>query len=655
MPGLSAVPGIGKASIQKLERLGVRDTDGLLYLLPRRYLDLRPVPVAAIETEGEWVTVKGRIVQAHARPTRRRGLCLAEAELRDASGAIRLVWFFQSSFQRRLRPPVAPGAVCLATGRVRRAGLEFQLHDVMIHEDEPQDPLLPIYPLVEGLSQKRLRAWVQWALEHAVPDETLPVALLERTGTPPIGRALAMLHRPKELAEPEAGRRRLALGELFAYRLEAERTRKAADALAARPLPESLIPVAQFEAKLPFSLTNAQRRALAEISRDLAASRPMRRLLNGDVGSGKTVVAAYGALRAVLAGGQALVLAPTRLLAEQHQRTLGSLLSPWGVRVELVVSGTQGAERERILTEAGAGTPMVVVGTHALLSASFEAKNALFGVVDEQHRFGVEQREALDRHGRMHLLAMSATPIPRTFAMALFAEMDVSFLDERPPGRLPVDTRWIHPDKRAEVYAFVRREVMRGRQAYIVCPRVNPDTGEEDDGAAAEAFAAKLAATWLSDLAVGHVHGRMAPKEQEEAMRAFRDGKIQALVSTTVIEVGVDVPNASVMVIERADLFGLAQLHQLRGRIGRGNHQSYCLLVADPKSEVALRRVNVLRKYADGYKIAEIDLALRGPGEFLGFRQSGRSDFRFVDFSKDFDLMERIREWAAAEGRAEPV
>ncbi len=651
MPDLTVVPGVGKASVARLERLGIHDTDGLLFHLPRRYLDLRPVAIGAIDDDLEWVTVKGRVARAHARRTKRRGLCLAEAEIEDDTGSLRLVWFFQAPFRRDPKPPIDAGSKCIVTGRVRRSWDGVQLHDVIIHPKTPTEAFLPIYPLSEGLSQKRLRTWILWALDHAAPEETLPHSLLEQAKTPTLAQALDMAHRPSRPEDPEEGRRRLALGELYAYYKEAEAERRRAASGIALSCPESLMPIEEFERALPFTLTEAQRRALAEVSGDMERTRPMRRLLNGDVGSGKTVVAAYGALRAVLAGGQALFLAPTRLLAEQHQRTVRSLLSPWSVRVELIVAGMDAEERRNVVDAAANGVPMIVVGTHALLSAEFTASKAFFGVIDEQHRFGVDQRAALDREGRMHILAMSATPIPRTLAMALFAEMDVTLLDERPVGRKPVDTRWIHPQKREEVYAFVRKQVALGRQAYVVCPRVNPETGEEDDGAAAETFAARLASTWLADLNVGLVHGRMSAQEQETTMRAFCEGALDVLVSTTVIEVGVDVPNASVMVIERADLFGLAQLHQLRGRIGRGNHQSYCLLVTDPQTTSALRRVNVLRKYDDGRRIAEIDLAARGPGEFLGLRQSGRSDFRFVDFTKDIGLMESLRAWRAKSAR----
>ncbi len=637
----------------RFAKLGIRTDADLLLHLPLRYEDeTRIVPIAEVRA-GETCQVAGEVVHAEivARPRR-----MLQVELDDGTGRItlRFLHFYASQVGQ-----LAVGRRVRAHGDVRGGlfGLE------MVHpryrltgpaERLPQR-LTPVYPTVHGIGQAELRRTILEALAEADWSDTLRPGVAERLGLPPLMDALRLLHQPppdvpmsaiEDRSHPAC--RRLVFEELLAQQLSLKRARAARARQRAVPLPDGDGP-ARLLAALPFGLTGAQRRAWAEVSRDLGGTEPMNRLLQGDVGSGKTVVAALAAMQAIGNGRQAALMAPTEILAEQHHRKLVPWLSPLGVRVAWLAGSLTPAQKRKVRAAAAAGEVDLLVGTHALVEESVELPVLGLAIVDEQHRFGVAQRLAL-RAGRgealPHQLMMSATPIPRTLAMTYYADLDLSVIDELPPGRTPVVTKLVAEGRRDEVVARVRAAVAQGRQAYWVCPLIEESEALELQTAIDTHVA--LSAE-LDGLRVGLVHGRQPPAEKAATMDGFTRGEIDLLVSTTVIEVGVDVPNASLMVIEHAERFGLAQLHQLRGRVGRGTAESVCvLLYRAPLSANARERLRTMYETTDGFEIARRDLQLRGPGEFLGARQSGMALLRFADLERDVELVEAAREEAAA-------
>ncbi len=639
---VTAVPGIGPARARLLEKLAIYTVEDLLCFAPRRHLDARRVVSVQELVPGLRATVAGRVVEAERRPTRTAGLWLARAVVEDdAGGRLELVAFARGKGGRRpayVPLPASPGDFVLASGvpergpdgvwRMPRAEVE-PLERGGLHTGR----LVPEYPLTAGLTQRMMRRMVQAALDAFADEarEFLPEDVVRAHRLPPRGLAFRQLHFPGDGTALAEARRRLAFEELFLLRLAVGLQGRARAGRRGVPLPPPGPLAGAWLRRLPFEPTGAQRRAMRDIDGDTARDTPMQRLLQGDVGSGKTLVAAYALLRAVEAGGQAALLAPSEILAEQHAGTLSGWFEALGVPVHLLTGSTPAAWRERALRDVRAGRPVIVVGTHALLGPAVRFRRLLMLVVDEQHRFGVRQRNALAA-GRPapHLLVVSATPIPRTLALCLYGDLDVSVLDEAPPGRRPVDTRWVRPHRREEVYAFVRRRVEAGERAFVVFPAIGGDGEEAGRGEAADtevlAAAEKLAGGVLQGVRIGVLHGRQAAEDQAAVMRRFRDGDVQVLFSTTIVEVGVDVPQASVMVIEGADRFGLAQLHQLRGRVGRDGRQAYCFLIADPATDAARRRLHAVRGSTDGFALAQADLELRGPGELLGVRQAGLPD-----------------------------
>jgi len=644
----------------RLARLGVEQPGDILFVLPLRYEDRTHVQAIGSLHEGVHAVVEGEVLLCEIVLRRRRALLV---RLADGSGSLTLRFFYFSSAQRLA---LARGTRLRCHGEVRRGPFGLELvhpeyrHITVLNEPLPQT-LTPIYPSTEGLTQGRLRMLVDRALQALDRDEVvelLPGKVLERLRLPSLRAALETMHRPPlgtELSELAAGRhpaqRRLAFEELLAHQLSLMELRRRTRREHAPPLPDPAALEARLLAALPFRLTAAQQRVLDEVDRDLRLTAPMTRLVQGDVGCGKTVIAAAAAARAIGSGAQAAFMAPTELLAEQHARSLTRWFEPLGIRVSLL-TGSQGARARRAaLTAAANGQAQVCVGTHALFQGAVRFDNLALAIIDEQHRFGVQQRLQLAAKGGAgalripHQLIMSATPIPRTLAMTLYADLDVSIVDELPPGRTSVRTVVLPAAKRADIVARIDQACGAGRQAYWVCPLIAES--EELDCQAAEETAAALAEA-LPTRRVELLHGRMSAKRKEQIMQRFVAGEIHLLVATTVIEVGVDVPNASLMVIENAERMGLAQLHQLRGRVGRGAHESSCvLLYRAPLSPTARARLSAIRESNDGFHIARRDLALRGPGELLGRRQTGLAQLRVADLVRDADLLDEVRAAAA--------
>jgi ATP-dependent DNA helicase RecG len=646
--------GVGPARARLLEeRLGVATIGDLLYRLPRRVEDRSRLRRIYDLVHGTVETVQGTVVQIRQFRPRRRRLVIVKAAVTDGSGILHVVWYNQPYITRQL----PAGTRVVLHGRVQRQAGEIQMVAPEFEAiEEGEDTLhvgriVPVYPGTEGLSQRAMRAIVARALEDHAAElrEWLPEALRVRHGLPDLERAIRQAHFPDTQADHDAARGRLVYEELLLFQVLLLRQKAERDAEArgvtygdAREL------VARFHRSLPYTLTGAQYRVMTEILHDMDGRHPMNRLLQGDVGSGKTVVAATALLRSVGGGAQGALMAPTEILAGQHYLTLRTLLAPLGLTVTLLVGGLGRAAREEALEGVRDGRTDVVVGTHALIEGDVAFHRLGLVVVDEQHRFGVSQRAALRYKGeRPDVLVMTATPIPRTLALTLYGDLDVSVLDELPPGRSPIRTYSRTTVQRPKIYQFVRDQVTQGRQAYIVCPLI-----EESDKLQAEAateLGARLAGTVLHDLRVDVLHGRMKVDERDRAMEALRDGRTDVLVATTVIEVGIDVPNATVMVIEDADRFGLSQLHQLRGRVGRGTHQSSCILVGDPKTDEGRARLEAMVETTDGFRIAQRDLELRGVGELLGDRrQHGLGDLRVADLLRDHVWLERARGDAAA-------
>jgi ATP-dependent DNA helicase RecG len=655
---VTSLHGVGAALADKLGRLGVAQVQDLLFLLPLRYEDrTQIVPVGALQP-GARAAVEGEVQLTEIVYRRRRQLV---SRIADGSGFLTLRFFHFSAAQQQ---GLARGMRVRCYGEARRGPLGLEIvhpeYRLLRGEAAPLEELLtPIYPGTEGVAQGRLRALITQALgelDRSGVRDWIPPEVLEPLGLPTLRDALVYVHRPPREAridELAAGRhpaqRRLAFEELLAHHLSLKLLRREVQAEAARPLADPRHCAARFVAALPFKLTTAQTRALREIDSDLCAPRPMVRLLQGDVGSGKTAVAAAAAARTAGSGLQAALMAPTELLAEQHWRNFDAWFRPLGIPVALVTGSLAARARRSALEALASGDVQVAVGTHALFQEGIEFARLGLIIVDEQHRFGVQQRLRLrEKGGRggevAHQLIMTATPIPRTLAMTAYADLDISVLDELPPGRKPVQTVVVPEQRRQEVVQRIRESCRAGRQAYWVCPLI--DESEELRHQAAEETAAALAEA-LPDVRVGIVHGRMPAGKKDAAMHAFKAGRIQLLVATTVIEVGVDVPNATLMVIENAERMGLAQLHQLRGRVGRGAGASTCvLLYRQPLSELARERLSAIRETSDGFEIARRDLELRGPGELLGTRQTGLAQLRVADLLRDADLLPRVQKAA---------
>jgi ATP-dependent DNA helicase RecG len=639
--------GVGPRRADALARLGVHTARDLLFHVPRRYEDASTVMRIGSVQVGADVTVIGEVTSKGVLPTR-AGLRIFQLILRDQSGSIECSFPGQPFLDRTFRR----GDIVLVTGTVRFFhGKQVQPREYVILGSagegvEAAGKVLPIYPSTEGISQKVLRSVIDQNLDRLLPllqpADAVPRALTEAAELPTLMQAIVAMHRPQTLRDAERGRRRLAFDEvLFLQLLHARvRVRNAAQpgGIAFRRTDELIAPLYR---GLPFTLTAAQTRTIAEIFGDMTAPRRMNRLLQGDVGSGKTIVALFAMLLAVESGYQAVLMAPTEILAEQHARTLGSMLAPLGVDVTLL-TGRLGAVAKKAAHDAiASGAARVVVGTHALIQDAVSFHRLGLAIADEQHRFGVKQRLALAAHGdAVDVLVMSATPIPRSLALTIYGDLDLSVLDELPPARQRIRTAVRPEEQRDRVHGFIREQVALGRQAYIVYPLV--EESEKLELRAATAEFQRLSEHSFPGLRLGLLHGQMPGDEKDAVMSAFASGDIDILVATTVIEVGIDVSNATVMVVEHAERFGLSQLHQLRGRVGRGAEQSYCILIAGNDA----RRLDVLARSDDGFEIARADLMHRGMGDFFGARQHGLPEFRFFDPLRDDDLVHRARDAA---------
>ncbi len=656
---LQYLKGVGPKRARLLARLGLETVEDALYCFPRRYEDRsRLVPFGRLR-EGEVQGSAGTVVGVSP-PPRGGGKGPLQVLFRDGSGFLTAVWFNQPYLAQTFRR----GQRVILYGKVtyyRNGPLQMQHPDFEIVEDGDEESLhmgrlVPIYPLTEGLTQRPIRSLLHRVVEEHADRVTdpLPPEVLGRRGLVPLAPALRAVHFPDTPEAAEAARRRLAFEDFLLLQLGLAIRRRREEVRPGIALDPPGELVARLRRDLPFALTGAQERVWEEIRRDLARPAPMNRLLQGDVGSGKTVVAVFALLTAIEAGYQAALMAPTEILAEQHVLTLRGLLEPLEVPVALLTSGLKGAERQAALAEVRSGRAAVVVGTHALIQEGVEFARLGLAVVDEQHRFGVLQRGALRAKGQApDVLVMTATPIPRTLALTLYGDLDLSVLDELPPGRQPIRTEWRSESRRARIYEFLRGELAKGRQVYVVCPLV--EESEASDLKAATEMAERLQREVFPDSRVGLLHGRMRFEEKEAVMRAFKAGAVHVLVTTTVIEVGIDVPNASVMLVEHAERFGLAQLHQLRGRVGRGPARSYCiLLTSGPLTEEAERRLRAMTETQDGFRIAEVDLEIRGPGEFFGTRQSGIPEFRMADLLRDGPILEEARQEAFALAKRDP-
>jgi ATP-dependent DNA helicase RecG len=640
---LQYIKGVGPKRSRQLNRLGLDTVFDLLWNIPRAYFNRANVNRITELKDGEVASIRGRICSTGTSHTRTK-MTIFKAVVEDDSGVITAVWFNQPFLSRIIKP----GQDVFLTGKPRRfsfSGIEFNVSEYEVIEDEDiHFKVLPVYALTEGLSQKTMRFITLNSLRGYLDHypEVLDENLRKKYNLCPIDYAFNNIHFPNSREAYRQARRRLAMEELFLFQFQIrqlERQIPQGDYVVHR---EKSDLIKQLTAHLSFKLTSAQQKAIEEIFMDMESPFPMNRLLQGDVGAGKTVVAALAMAKAVASGFQAAIMAPTEILAGQHYASLERFFSSYDVTVARLTGGTSSAERRLILEAVRNGEINLLVGTHALIQDDVVFNHLGLVVIDEQHRFGVRQRAALsDKGNSPDVLVMTATPIPRTLALTVYGDLSLSVINELPPGRKPIKTYFIKPEQRQRVYQFIHQQVHNKAQAYIVCPLV--EESEKQDLQAAVSLYEELKIGVFSNFKVGLIHGRLKSVEKDMIMQMFKQGKIQILVSTSVIEVGVDVPNASIMVIEQAERFGLSQLHQLRGRVGRGHKQSYCFLIADPRNEEAVRRLQAMEKTNDGFELAEEDLRIRGPGEFWGVRQHGLDGLKVANLSKDQKLVELSR------------
>jgi len=651
---LTTLPNLSGKRLEALQSMGIRTTSDLLYFFPRRYLDRSNVQhIRNLAGSGEEVTVSGKIVKSEEVGFGKKKRL--EVSLTDGTGIVKGVWFRGASYFKRI---LKPGQLVAFFGQAKRYGKSISMaHPEISNISDEGDleafsKIIPIYPANKEFSKSRItssliQGWIRQLLNDKKYDEFLPQETIKKSGFPAYTDALRMTHFPETHAEHKSALQRFKFEELFLFELSMAKIKQNVSKRESGHVFSKFKPntTTYFNQLLPFELTGGQKLALSEIKRDVKSGRQMNRLIQGDVGAGKTIVALGAMLMALDNGFQAAFAAPTEILAEQHFETLSSHLEGLNINVRLLVGGQKTTLRRDVLTDIEGGNCDILVGTHAIFQEQVKFYNLGLAVIDEQHRFGVKQRaELLNKGDHPHILVMSATPIPRSLAMTVYADLDISLIKGLPSGRKPVETAIRREKQREDVFRFVENELTDGGQAYVVYPLI--EESEALDLKDATAGFEKIKARF-PDFNVGLLHGRMPSDEKESVMNAFKENNLQILVSTTVIEVGVDVPNASVMIIEHAERFGLSQLHQLRGRIGRGARQSYCILIPDVKvSKSGAYRLKTMEETNDGFRIAEADLKLRGPGDFLGTKQSGLPDFRVADIVEDQFILVQAKEEA---------
>ena len=635
---------VGPRKSQQLADLGIETVEDLLYYLPARYEDRSNFTKIKDLKAGQYHTIQAEVCVTGSRLTRTR-VPVFQVAFTDGEDFVRAVWFNQPYLKDYFRK----GQKAILYGKVEKYDkLQFIQPEYEILEKDETDlvhiaRIVPIYPLAGGLGQRYLRNLIFSAVSKYYKSltESLPTYILARDKMVDIRFAVRNIHFPSNFENLKRAYRRIVFEEFFILQLALAIKRR--DVKTGSNGPRLKVAgglLDSFRASLPYNMTQAQENAIADITKDMASGKIMNRLLEGDVGSGKTVVAAFALMLAVQNGFQAVVMAPTEVLARQHLIVLSELLMPQGVNVILLVGGLDAGTKKDVYSEIRDGGANIIVGTHAILQQGIQFNNLGLVIIDEQHKFGVTQRAALKQKSHNpHTLVMTATPIPRTLAMTVYGDLDISLIRELPKGRKPISTYWVEEEKRGEIYNFIKEELVKGRQAYVVCSLIGEAQRTGDDARGAVKVYEKLKKEVFSDYEVGLLHGRMMSKEKDRIMKDFKKGKIKILVSTIVIEVGIDVPNASVMLIENAERFGLAQLHQLRGRVGRGEAESYCILLADPGNSMARQRLKAIEETLDGFQIAEEDLDIRGPGEFFGTRQHGLPEIRFGNILKDIDIM----------------
>jgi len=647
MPDLTTnvqyIKGIGEQRAKALKKLNILTLRDLISYFPRAYDDRRTFSKIKDMQPGENVCVEAMVASTPTLSRIRKGLELVKVRAVDETGTLDITFFNQAYMKDNLHR----GETYTFFGKAEGNLLRKTMANPIVEKEGSRfvtGRIMPIYPLTAGVTQNLLVKAVEQGLtacRDLLPDP-LPDTVRREHNLCAIGYAYDKIHFPSSEEELAIARRRLVFEELFLLAIGLKKLRKRRDHLVCPAYEHT--DLSSFYGRLPFALTGAQRRAIDEILVDFRSGRPMNRLVQGDVGSGKTMVAAAAMVCAVRNGRQAALMAPTEILAEQHYRGLASMLEEMGIPCALLTGAMPAKTRRSILSQLASGEIRVAIGTHALISEDVVYENLGLVVTDEQHRFGVGQRAALSAKGENpHLLVMSATPIPRTLALIIYGDLDVSVIDELPPGRQKIDTFSVPGSYHQRIYNFLRKEIAAGRQAYIICSMVEENDTIPDDRKAATEYAKMLQEKVFPDLRVACVHGRMKPKEKDAVMGAFARGETHILVSTTVVEVGVDVPNATVMVIEDADRFGLSQLHQLRGRVGRGKHKSYCILISDNKNEETQARLKIMTQTGDGFKIAEEDLRLRGPGDFFGQRQHGLPALKVADLTCDMSLLKEAQ------------